>query len=262
MDLINKIQVRGTNYAIGLPSNLSEAQKEEIRNNIGAVAKVDVDIVPDGTYPDMTVGKAISDENGDNIATTYARESEVIKTTTQTLTDSEKLQSRENINAQVAGDYALIDGTYPDLTVGKAVADSGDNNIADTYQKKSDLLNKTYPIGAIYLSYTVTSPASLFGGTWTRIEGRFLLGASSTYTAGSTGGEAAQTLTVDEMPTHGHLVPFAPSSAKANGSEGFYTVGKRSESNWASTMTEGAGGGKSHNNMPPYLAVYIWRRTA
>ena len=65
-----------------------------------------------------------------------------------------------------------------------------------------------YPVGAIYLSVTEVDPSSLFGGTWERIGGRFLLGADSTYAAGSTGG------------------------------------------------------GKAQNNMPPYLAVFMWKRVS
>lgn len=59
-----------------------------------------------------------------------------------------------------------------------------------------------YPVGAIYISTVSTSPASLFGGTWEQIRGRFLLAADDTYTAGSSGGEAAHALTVNEMPPH------------------------------------------------------------
>ena len=47
-----------------------------------------------------------------------------------------------------------------------------------------------YPIGSIYISTSPTNPSTLFGGTWTQIEDRFLLSAGSTYSAGSTGGSA------------------------------------------------------------------------
>ena len=67
-----------------------------------------------------------------------------------------------------------------------------------------NLNNKIYPVGSIYISVNSTSPASLFGGTWEQLKDRFLLSAGNTYTAGSTGGEANHTLTVDEMPSHSH----------------------------------------------------------
>ena len=55
----------------------------------------------------------------------------------------------------------------------------------------AEIMLKIYPVGAVYISVNSTSPASLFGGTWESISGRFLLGADNTYTAGSTGGEAS-----------------------------------------------------------------------
>ena len=61
-----------------------------------------------------------------------------------------------------------------------------------------------YPVGAIYQSTGSTSPASLFGGDWERIQGRFLLGTSSSYSVTATGGEERHTLTISEMPRHNH----------------------------------------------------------
>lgn len=114
-------------------------------------------------------------------------------------------------------------------------------------------------MGAIYLSTSSTSPATLFGGTWTRIQDRFLLCAGSTYKAGATGGEASHTLSVDEMPAHSHTMTFSRSES-TSGSQTPIT-----RTAWSGTVeyeTDAAGGGSAHNNMPPYLAVYAWRRTA
>ena len=67
------------------------------------------------------------------------------------------------------------------------------------------VLQAVYPVGSIYCSYGTISPDILFGfGQWTKIEGRFLLGANSTYGLGSTGGEAAVALTVAQLPAHSH----------------------------------------------------------
>lgn len=115
-----------------------------------------------------------------------------------------------------------------------------------------------YPVGAIYLSVTDANPAALFGGTWARIGGRFLLGADTTYTAGSTGGEAAHTLTIDEMPKHNHEVDNLNASGSATP---FMTVQAQDKRGFGGNVqTMYAGGGKAHNNMPPYLAVYMWKR--
>ena len=69
----------------------------------------------------------------------------------------------------------------------------------------SDLLNRVYPVGSIYMSAVNVSPASFLGGTWQAIEqGRMLMAAGSSWQAGTTGGAAYHTLTVREMPAHDH----------------------------------------------------------
>lgn len=128
------------------------------------------------------------------------------------------------------------------------------------------ILEAVYPVGSIYISVNNTSPQTLFGGTWKAIEGKFLLGQSNAHKAGSTGGEENHTLTVGEMPKHTHLMY----SGNAGGSEqwepdgGSYLVDSITENKttwWAPLGMNYAGGGASHNNMPPYLAVYMWKRT-
>jgi hypothetical protein len=117
-----------------------------------------------------------------------------------------------------------------------------------------------YPVGAIYLSVIDVNPAALFGGTWERIGGRFLLGADSTYAAGSTGGEAAHTLTIDEMPKHNHEIDNLNAAGNATP---FMTVQAQDKNGYGGNVqTMYAGGGKAHNNLPPYLAVFMWQRTA
>lgn len=69
----------------------------------------------------------------------------------------------------------------------------------------SDLLNRVYPVGSIYMSAVNVSPASFLGGTWQAIEqGRMLMAAGSSWQAGTTGGAVYHTLTVQEMPAHDH----------------------------------------------------------
>jgi len=68
------------------------------------------------------------------------------------------------------------------------------------------LLDRTYPVGSIYMTVNNANPATLFGGTWERIQGKFLLGASSGHAAGSTGGAESVTLTQTQLPAHTHSV--------------------------------------------------------
>ena len=118
-----------------------------------------------------------------------------------------------------------------------------------------------YPVGAIYMSVSSTSPASLFGGTWEQIQNRFLLAAGDTYAAGKTGGEATHTLTVEEMPAHSHSFTYPVSCNPTSENQVNYNWGTETvRFQNTSTETKNAGGGAAHNNMPPYLVVYMWKR--
>lgn len=117
-----------------------------------------------------------------------------------------------------------------------------------------------YPVGAIYLSVTDANPASLFGGTWERIGGRFLLGADSTYAAGSTGGEAARQLTTSEMPSHNHTLDNYNTTGRATSSMTVQANDKKGYSGNVNTLY--TGGNKARNDMPPYLVVYMWKRVS
>ena len=124
-----------------------------------------------------------------------------------------------------------------------------------------------YPVGAIYISVNSTSPGTLFGGTWERIQDRFLLCAGSSYSAGSTGGSATHTLTVNEMPAHGHEFMrqqwFSADSIYSTSTGSIYSW-KTTEGGSTSASYVGGvdptGSGQAHNNMPPYLSVYVWKR--
>lgn len=122
-----------------------------------------------------------------------------------------------------------------------------------------------YPVGALYWSSNPTSPAELFGGSWERVKDTFILAAGDTYSAGSSGGEADVTLTTDQIPSHSHNVSNVKhESVDANSKMGNYPfrlVGDK-VSNWGAQKTDVAGGGKSHNNMPPYKVYYAWERIA
>ena len=141
-----------------------------------------------------------------------------------------------------------------------------------------------YPVGSIYISVNDTNPGTLFGGTWEQINDRFLLACGSTYSNGSTGGSATHThttgnhiLKTEEMPSHTHTekLPstwhFKYASGGTNGYASDCTTGAYAGTVYNSSYTTGStGGGQPHNhgntgssnNMPPYLAVYVWKRTA
>ena len=127
----------------------------------------------------------------------------------------------------------------------------------------STVIDKVYPVGSIYMSVNSTNPKTLFGGTWVQIKDRFLLAAGTTYKSGATGGEAEHTLTESEMPSHNHAVYTPNDGAADHSAPGNYPDGTSDSTYYAvGSYTSSAGGGGAHNNMPPYLSVYVWKRTA
>ena len=121
-----------------------------------------------------------------------------------------------------------------------------------------------------WVSEDPTSPASFIGGTWERIEGKFIMGASDTYPAGSTGGSATHTQTLSELANHIHNIKVA------NVNDGEYTVPSNewlltykdpgSKTNYLMTSSyvglKSAGESNPMDILNPYYSMYIWRRVA
>lgn len=161
-----------------------------------------------------------------------------------------------------------------DVSVINANMDIIDGQMYQNAQAIEELANMIYPVGSIYLSVNNVNPSTIFGGTWEQIKDRFLLGAGDTYTAGATGGSAdavvvEHTHTVENAGQHQHY--FSRYSLDImggpSGSNGYKTS---SASNNQLTQNAGdhthtinnAGVSGVGKNMPPYLTVYMWKRTA
>jgi len=204
-----------------------------------------------------------------------------------------------------------------------------DEKLNYLYSQLQDTASKLYPVGSVYISFSSTSPASLFGGTWTRLKDRFLLANGDTYPADSTGGSATKTISTSNMPSHTHTVSssgnhthsssvvsvstvgnhthgagtlnltgqfeggkdgqtgvFSKASNFGRGLDDSYngsivqftasghwsgaTAGAGSHTHTVSIASSGShthttnsvGGGTPLNILPPYMTVYMWRRTA
>ena len=161
------------------------------------------------------------------------------------------------------------------------------NRITDLETFRQTFLNMVYPIGSIYISMNTTDPGTLFGGTWERICGRFLLGCGGSgagtntfsdfgvlaagqetwfadFSPGSKGGEFFHTLNLHELPSHAHA-QFVTAN-KNTGGTGIRQDWDQDASGltaYAQGISTGAAGESGwHNNMPPFITVAMWKRTA
>ena len=186
-------------------------------------------------------------------------------------------------------------GAYlnPDFQIG----DSG-MKLSELIKEVVTLKNSTtnpYPIGAIYMSVDSTSPDTLFGGTWTRLKDKFLLGAGDSFTAGNTGGHKSLQAHTHSIPSlsgtaasagaHTHVVTTKTTSYAAgsqpewrcmsfadtnadytqtvnSGSDGGHTHSVTTTSSTTGSTGSGLASSNSEGNMPPYLVVYMWKRVS
>lgn len=145
----------------------------------------------------------------------------------------------------------------------------------------SNIFLKSYPVGSIYISTSSTNPGSTYGGTWVEYgKGKTLVGVDSSDTDFNTvekiGGEKTHTLTIDEMPEHTHIQNphthtnfYYNTSNEVSWGYNYQSGGKRSNLSEGSggignttATNQNAGGSQAHNNLQPYITVYMWKRTA
>lgn len=135
-----------------------------------------------------------------------------------------------------------------------------------------------HPVGSYYFSAEATDPSILFGGEWLRIKDRFILAAGDTYTAGDEGGEAEVALSQAQLPnitgiianvvtqTAGGVTCRGVFSPRAEGAGNKMLYGGGTEATTTAEKTDEVwmsfGENQPHNNMPPYIVAYCWRRIA
>lgn len=151
---------------------------------------------------------------------------------------------------------------------------NGDKTTYNT-GNKAEMLAVVYPLGSIYMNVSNSAnPSTYLGfGTWVALApGRILLGAGSgtdsrgeakTFVGGTTGGEYNHLLTTSEIPAHSHTTPQGTTVPGTGGAYNYASGDDITTSTMANPPPSGdAGGGAVHNNMQPYLTVYMWQRTA
>lgn len=244
---------------------------------------------PEGAYMKIVVTSTISSLNGKNSATykvvypggtltgsgtkftSSVLECDVSSTHNIEVTVTDKLSSTPK-SAVIPIAYTLLDyyETGKGISFGKVATRDGFDCAMPAYftggvsVAGKSLIDLIYPVGSIYMSVNNVSPQTFFGGTWERIQDRFLLAAGSAYAAGATGGSATHTLTIDEMPHHYHVLKVATATSTASDASWRASGAKAYSSQQVESPADNideTGGNAAHNNMPPYLAVYVWKRT-
>lgn len=191
-----------------------------------------------------------------------------------------------------------------------AIVASGQTpDVNDLQQLAKAMMLLAHPVGSFYTSTDPTSPEVLFGGKWTQVKDRMIVGAGGDFGVLTTGGERSHTLTQAEMPAHTHsgstneqgnhthtrgtqniVGTFYTGRSEGVASNAFsvvegghysnehsardgFRVDLNAANGWTGESSENgshshtvtinnAGGGQAFNTMSPYLAAFIWYRTA
>lgn len=238
-----------------------------VNNDIFTIFRGVLELVPEITDPNSIVYTSVEWGN-----------------ITGTLSDQTDLQNALNAKANTASlavvatsgsyndlsDKPYIPNKTSDLTNDSNFVVSTDLATVATTGSYTDLINTPtfsqianfiYPVGTYYWSQNSANPSTIFGfGTWTQITDKFIY-AAGTLAVDTTGGEEAHTLTTEEIPSHRHT--SGPHDRGVYGGNGGDI---QNGGGWKTDMdkiyTGYTGGGQAHNNMPPYLVAYCWRRDA
>lgn len=195
-----------------------------------------------------------------------------IPSKTSDLTNDSNFISKSSTNGLMKNDGTIDTTTYVNTNDSRLSDARTPLSHTHTSSQISDLIDVIYPIGSIYMSVNSTSPQTLFGGTWEQIKDTFLLASGDTYANGTTGGSADATLVSHQHGTNTSGEYFVTSeSSEANNTRVTYSSsGNRYVDGMTSSSTPFhhrvgtgyVGSSGTGKNMPPYLAVYVWKRTA
>lgn len=169
--------------------------------------------------------------------------------------------------------------TLPTGTIGVTQSAGNSSTALATTAFVQAALQLLHPVGSIYTATISTNPNTLFGfGTWAAFgAGRMLISQDATYTAGSTGGSATTTLSIANLPAHTHANTLSDPTHSHTMTGGLvgtsggqqYVGGNATPSGSTDAASTGitltnasVGSGTAATTISPYIAVYMWQRTA
>lgn len=152
------------------------------------------------------------------------------------------------------------------MALGELKNGIGPDAYAIYQQVLAAVVERDHPVGSLYISENATSPAELYGGTWERIEGKFIMGASDTYPAGSTGGRSSVSIAKTNLPNV--QIGIETMYIKGGAGKDYDVVqitygGSDGSGSFSHTgQTFPLGNGTPLSILNPYYSMYIWRRVA
>ena len=187
-------------------------------------------------------------------------------------------QDSNNANRLTVNGDLAINSVKENTSSTKMLVNGGNTVMYRDWDKLvNSIKSAMYPVGSVYITYNNVNPGTFLGGTWERFgQGRTLVGegtgndgsTSMSFTANSTGGEYKHKLTVDEIPNHKHAVYIQNTTSNPQVNAPKWTVALpnswkqyASDTKLFGPSTGNAGGDASHNNIQPYITVYLWKRT-
>jgi len=202
---------------------------------------------------------------------------------------ADELAANAVVNASIASGAAIAFSKMADLTTSRALVSDGSGDVSVSAVTSTEIgyldgvtsaiqtqidtkttLAAVYPVGSIYINATnSTNPGTLLGfGTWTAFgAGRVPVGIDSSDTdfdtAEETGGAKTVSLSTSQLPSHTHSISYTESGpGGANINATFFAGIENNTAGALSHTTGSTGSGSAHNNVQPYIVVYMWKRTA
>lgn len=193
----------------------------------------------------------------------------------------EKITFKNNTQPYLSAENLNKLQTNIESAITKAQSDAEGSATTELQTFDNNLINRTYPVGSIYLSVLPTNPTEFFGGTWEAFgQGKVLVGVDDSdtdfNTVEKTGGEKTHVLTLAEMANHGHSqavvnpnssgaepAAYGYSFTDSNNGVAILLASTTKEKGWiSSTWSTTKGSNQAHNNLQPYITCYMWKRTA
>lgn len=282
---INALEEKATNSAAAAKDSedaaaLSETKSAASEKNAKASETAAQQILTDTQNAVKTVTANMNAAAG-SASTAATKAGEAEKSKTAAATSEANAKASEEASKNWADEAKKAANTDPTVSIKGAPADAAavrkliEESLAA--QRAED-----YARIKFWVSDDPTSPASFIGGTWERIEGKFIMGASDTYPAGSTGGSAEHEheYKLSFMWRLGALVGYPSSAISAYNyktqswndnnkrvNDAQYTLANDGFSPTYGEKDRGetysvAGHTASSSSIPPHYSMYIWRRVA